>query len=76
MRVGRDSNCAILIPQPAVSSFHASVKLEGGKLLVKDERSNNGTFVGGVRIAAGHWTEVPHGGFVKFGPEEFRLRLE
>lgn len=76
MRVGRDSGCAILISQPAVSSFHASLKLEGGRLLVKDERSNNGTFVGGVRIAAGHWTEVPHGGFVKFGPEEFRARLE
>lgn len=76
MRVGRDSGCAIMISQPAVSSFHASLKLEGGRLLVKDERSNNGTFVGGVRIAAGHWTEVPHGGFVKFGPEEFRARLE
>lgn len=76
MRVGRDPSSAILIAQPAVSSFHASVKLEGGRLLVKDERSNNGTFVGGVRIAAGHWTEVPHGGFVKFGPEEFRVRLE
>lgn len=76
MRVGRDSSCAILISQAAVSSFHASLKLEGGRLLVKDERSNNGTFVGGVRIAAGHWTEVPHGGFVKFGPEEFRARLE
>jgi hypothetical protein len=76
MRVGRDPSSSILIAQPAVSSFHASVKLEGGRLLVKDERSNNGTFVGGVRIAAGHWTEVPHGGFVKFGPEEFRVRLE
>jgi hypothetical protein len=76
MRVGRDSNCAIFISQAQVSTFHASLKLEGGRLLVKDERSNNGTFVGGVRIAAGHWTEVPHGGFVKFGPEEFRARLE
>lgn len=76
MRVGRDSSCAIMIAQPAVSSFHATLKLEGNRLLVKDERSNNGTFVGGVRIAAGHWTEVPHGGFVKFGPEEFRARLE
>lgn len=76
MRVGRDPGCALLISQPQVSSFHASLKLEGSRLLVKDERSNNGTFVGGVRIAAGHWTEVPHGGFVKFGPEEFRVRLE
>lgn len=76
MRVGRDSSCAVFISQPQVSSFHASLKLEGGRLMVKDERSNNGTFVGGVRIAAGHWTEVPHGGFVKFGPEEFRARLE
>jgi hypothetical protein len=76
MKVGRDPSCAVLISEPQVSSFHATLKLEGGRLMVKDERSNNGTQVSGVRIAPGHWTEVPHGSSVKFGPEELTLRLE
>ncbi len=76
MKAGRDPSCALLISEPQVSSFHATVKLEGGRLMVKDERSNNGTQVNGVRVAPGHWTEVPHGGSLKFGPEELTLRLE
>lgn len=76
LKVGRDPSCAVLISEPQVSSFHATVKFEAGRFLVKDERSNNGTQVSGVRIAPGHWTEVPHGGTVKFGPEELTLRLE
>ncbi len=76
MKVGRDPSCPVLLTEPQVSSFHASLKLENGKLWVRDEQSNNGTFLSGVRIAAGHWTEVPHGASVKFGPEEFSMRLE
>ena len=76
MKVGRDSSCAVLLTEPQVSSFHASLKLESSKLWVRDEQSNNGTFLSGVRIAAGHWTEVPHGSALKFGPEELTVRLE
>jgi pSer/pThr/pTyr-binding forkhead associated (FHA) protein len=59
-----------------VSSFHATVKLEGGHLFVRDENSNNGTFIQGVRISASQWAPVPHGGSLRFGPDAFTVRLE
>jgi pSer/pThr/pTyr-binding forkhead associated (FHA) protein len=43
---------------------------------VRDENSNNGTFVGGQRLGPGQWTPVPHGGNLRFGPDEFVIRLE
>jgi pSer/pThr/pTyr-binding forkhead associated (FHA) protein len=52
------------------------VKLEGGQLLVRDEGSNNGTYVGGQKIQPHVWTPVPPGGMIRFGPVEFSTRLE
>jgi len=77
MRAGRDgAACQILLTEPRVSGTHATVKFEGGQLLVRDEGSNNGTFVNGQRIAAQVWTPVPNGTMLRFGPVEFNVRLE
>nr|AQQ74812.1 hypothetical protein [uncultured bacterium] len=77
MRLGRDgASCALLVADPSVSSFHATVKLEGGQLWVRDENSNNGTYVGGARLAPGQWTPLNHGSSVRFGPLEFMIRFE
>ena len=77
MRAGRDgAACQILLTEPRVSGTHATVKVEGGQLLVKDEGSNNGTFVNGQRIPAHTWTPIPNGGALRFGPVEFSIRLE
>ena len=76
-RVGRDgSRCEIILGEPRVSSLHASVKLENGQLLVRDENSNNGTIVNGVRAATGQWTPVANGSLLRFGPVEMSVRLE
>jgi pSer/pThr/pTyr-binding forkhead associated (FHA) protein len=77
VRVGRDpAQCPITLGEPRVSGVHATLKFEGGQLLVRDESSNNGTFVGGVRIAAASWMPVPHGAPLRFGPVEFSVRVE
>jgi hypothetical protein len=77
MRLGRDgTSCALLVSDPSVSSFHATLKLENGQLFVRDENSNNGTFVGGNRLMPGQWTHLAHGGSVRFGPLEFSIRLQ
>jgi hypothetical protein len=77
MRVGRDgAQCSILLAEPRVSGVHATVKLENGQLLVRDESSNNGTLVNGNRIGAGTWMPVPNGSLLRFGPAEFSVRLE
>jgi hypothetical protein len=77
MRAGRDgAACQILLTEPRVSGTHAALKLEGGQLLVRDEGSNNGTFINGQRIAAQTWTPIPNGAQLRFGPVEFAIRLE
>lgn len=77
MRAGRDgAACQILLSEPRVSGTHASVKIEGGQLVVRDEGSNNGTYVNGQKIQGGLWTPVPPGAALRFGPVEFSVRLE
>jgi hypothetical protein len=77
MIVGRDAaKCHIALTEPRVSGVHATLKVEGGLLYVRDEQSNNGTFVDGHRLAPNVWTVAPAGGQLRFGPAEFNVRLE
>jgi FHA domain len=77
MRVGRDgATCQILLTEPRVSGNHATLKFEAGQLLVRDETSNNGTYLNGQRISAAMWTPVAPGTALRFGPVEFAVRLE
>lgn len=77
VRAGRDgAHCSIPLNDPRVSGVHATLKLEAGGLYVRDDKSHNGTFVNGNRIAPGTWTAVPGGSQVRFGPIEFVVRHE
>jgi hypothetical protein len=77
MRMGRDGGqCPILLTEPRVSAVHATAKLDGGQLLVRDEKSNNGTLLNGNRLNPGVWTPVPNGSLLRIGPVEFSVRLE
>lgn len=77
VRAGRDANqCAVVLADARVSSVHASLKLENGHLFVRDEGSNNGTFVDGAGAPRGVWTQVRHGAALRFGPLEMSVRLE
>ena len=76
IRAGRDaSQCGIVLGEARVSSVHASLKVEGGQLWVRDENSNNGTLVNGNRVSPGVWSPVPQGSIVRFGPVEFSARV-
>jgi hypothetical protein len=77
VKVGRDpSACSIFLGEPRVSGVHATLKLEAGQLLVRDETSNNGTWISGARIAPGLWTPLEPGVPLRFGPVEFTVQLE
>lgn len=77
MRAGRDgAHCAILLVEPRVSGVHAALKLDQGQLWVRDENSNNGTYLNNARLNPGAWTPVPNGSLLRFGPVEFSVRLE
>jgi hypothetical protein len=75
--VGRDAaRCQIVLSEPRVSAVHGRLKIEGGRLLVMDDGSNNGTSLDGQRIAPSVWTPVSSGSLLRFGPVEFSVRLE
>jgi hypothetical protein len=77
IRAGRDaSQCVIALNEPRVSGVHASLKLEGGQLYVRDDNSNNGTMVNGNRLSPGLWSPVPPGSIVRFGPIEFSAAVQ
>jgi hypothetical protein len=77
VRVGRDpAQCPVTLSEPRVSGVHATLRFENGKLMVRDERSNNGTYVNGARIAPVAFTPIASGGRLRFGPVEFTVRVE
>jgi len=77
VRVGRDpAACPITLAEPRVSGVHATLKFEGGQLMVRDEGSNNGTYVAGARIPAQTWTPVLAGSNLRFGPVEFMVKID
>jgi hypothetical protein len=77
VRAGRDTaQCVIALNEPRISSVHASLKLEGGQLYVRDENSNNGTLVNGNRLSPGVWSPVPPGSILRFGPIEFSAAVQ
>jgi FHA domain-containing protein len=77
VRAGRDGEqCVVLLTDASVSGVHATLKIEGGQFWVRDERSNNGTFVDDNRLAAGAWTRLESGARLRFGPVNFNVRLE
>jgi pSer/pThr/pTyr-binding forkhead associated (FHA) protein len=76
-RVGRDPvQCPIFLSEPRVSAVHATLKFEAGQLMVRDEGSNNGTWVSGARLSPGVWASVAMGQSLRFGPVEFTVQPE
>ena len=43
--IGRNPENVVVVPDPEVSRNHAQLSLEGGKIILKDLKSANGTFV-------------------------------
>ncbi|MDP3857830.1 MAG: FHA domain-containing protein [Stagnimonas sp.] len=62
--VGRDAGNDIRLPEPAVSSRHATIIRKAGRVVLHDLKSSNGTWVNGARIDN---QELVHGDMVAFG---------
>lgn len=64
LKVGRDAaRCQLVMEHPSVSGEHAEFSLKGGKVVLSD-RSTNGTFVNGKRVAT---VDLQDGDYVTFG---------
>jgi hypothetical protein len=69
--LGRSRDCDCVLAEPSVSRRHAELRREGGRWLLRDLGSRNGTRVNGVRLLDA--TEVCPGDRVSFGDARFRL---
>jgi pSer/pThr/pTyr-binding forkhead associated (FHA) protein len=73
---GRGGSCDVRLPDPSVSHRHASLRAHGTDFALLDEGSSNGTFVGGVRIAA-HTSRIMRSGeLARLGRVWIELRVE
>lgn len=73
--MGRGPENDLVIADQTVSSNHASIWLEGGKVWLKDLGSRNGTFVNDTRIKGA--TQVNPGDKLRLGPDmELRIHGE
>jgi FHA domain-containing protein/uncharacterized protein DUF1707 len=69
--LGRSRDCDCVLAEPSVSRRHAELRREGGRWLLHDLGSRNGTRVNGVRLL--DEAEVCPGDRVSFGDARFRL---
>jgi len=73
VRIGRDAANDVVLHSPIVSRRHAVLERRGGRLVIRDLGSTNGTYVNGVRIAE---QVLREGDSVRIGPFRLVLRGE
>jgi pSer/pThr/pTyr-binding forkhead associated (FHA) protein len=73
--VGRTSDADVTIFRPAVSRRHAVLRVEGGRVFVRDLDSANRTYVGDVPLDPGHEVELVPGARLRFGDVEACIRF-
>ncbi len=72
LEVGSDTGAGLVLQDPAVSKKHLLFSVGGGKVVVKDLGSRNGSFFGGARIKE---IELPVGAVVRVGQTELAVQL-
>jgi hypothetical protein len=68
--VGRASTCSLAIGERYISVQHAVLRFDGSGWELRDLGSRNGTFLNGVRIAAGEVIRLSCGASISFGRRE------
>jgi pSer/pThr/pTyr-binding forkhead associated (FHA) protein len=74
--IGRSEGCDFRIPEPSVSHRHASIRQRGTDLVVMDEGSTNGTFLGTTRLHPHTPITLRHGSMLRFGRIWVEVRFE
>lgn len=75
--IGRGESCELRLTHPTVSLLHARVSPgPGGTRVVEDLGSTNGTYVNGIRLAAGEQRALAPGDVVQVGPVRLHLSAQ
>ena len=70
--IGRDGRCQLRPTSAAVSRIHACIEQRGGRIILRDLESTNGTLLNG-RVLRGEEAELRHGDRIGLGPLEFAV---
>lgn len=73
--IGRAPGCELQLPDPSVSSRHASLRQRGSEYVVVDEGSENGTFASATRLTRQAPHVVANGDLLRFGRVWVEVRL-
>ena len=65
--IGRGSGSDVRLPDPSVSTRHATIRAQGNDYAIVDEGSTNGTWVGGVKLSPQSPRLVKSGDLVRVG---------
>jgi pSer/pThr/pTyr-binding forkhead associated (FHA) protein len=71
--VGRDDSCHLRPLSTDVSKFHCAIARLGDRILLRDLRSKNGTFLNDRRVSGTR--RVAHGDILRVGPLKFLFQL-
>jgi len=71
--IGRDPSCDLAFPDPMLSRRHVECSLEGGRIVVRDLNTKNGTFLGSQRIEV---ARLPPGVPLRAGSVWLRFETE
>ncbi|MBT3189965.1 MAG: FHA domain-containing protein [Anaerolineae bacterium] len=67
MTIGRDPSNTIPVNDPEISRQHARMSAQGGKIVIEDNGSTNGTSINGRRISGPH--VLKSGEMISFGED-------
>jgi hypothetical protein len=73
MSIGRHGDNEIILPDNQVSRHHAEIVMQGGRWLIADLGSANGTFVNGELLTGPQ--VLTHGDLVRVGQTQFRVEI-
>ena len=74
--IGRGPGCDVRLPDPSVSHRHATVRANGAEFALVDEKSTNGTFIGGARLAPNTPRPLKHGDLLRVGRVWLEVRID
>jgi pSer/pThr/pTyr-binding forkhead associated (FHA) protein len=71
--IGRHGDNEIILPDPQVSRHHAEIVMQGGRWVISDLGSANGTFVNGQQTVGPQ--VITHGDLIRVGQTQFQVEI-
>ena len=74
LTVGRSRDCDVSIQEPSISRKHVFLTVGGGRILLQDLGSSNGTFTNSQQVKGE--AELRHGDVLRLGDAELVVEIE